>query len=135
MRECEVKSTGTLVDELLTTDLKWDAGAEVQDRRHELANTVTGRTAVLLDDMTRYREFQQNLQELKVILKLCWDAQEVIMSSPDPTQCTQDQLMTLAIAAKEAQRTNAIRNRYIRKMDELVGETERTQLAKTYDKE
>lgn len=130
-----IKSTGTLVDELLTTDLKIAAGMDAQERRHALANLVTGRTVVLLGRMDEYRLFQRIMAELKEILTECWNAQETIMELPNAEDCSQDQLLALGVAAKTAQHTNAARNRLIRRLDELVEETGRTQLAKTYDKE
>ena len=129
-----IKSTGTLVDELLTTDLKIAAGMDAQERRHALANLVTGRTVILLDKMDKYREFQRTMMELRDVLQECWDAQEVVMASPDAAECTHDELLILGMAAKTAQRTNAARNRLIRRLDELVEETGRTQMPKTYDK-
>lgn len=135
-RYCELKSTGTLVDELGTLDLKIAAGnTEAQERRHELANAIIERTSVLIHDMQKYREFQRVSNELNAVLKECWDAQETIMrytAQYHSYSLLPDEEWELAGAAIKAQQTNAARNVLIRKLDELVGETERTQLAKTY---
>jgi hypothetical protein len=129
----DVKSTGTLVDELYTTDLKIEAGTiDAQERRHTLANLVTGRMVVMLDDMPKYREFQHVMKQLQLIVKRCWDAQEIIMSLPEIDKCTYDQVYTMATAAKEAQQTNGQRNKLIRELDTLIGEASRSQLEKTY---
>jgi len=140
MRACEIKSTGTLVDELLTTDLKIAAGnTDAQERRHELGNTIIERTAVLIvtGQIDKYREFQRVTEELRTVLKQCWDAQETVSRVPllyDEEQFDIQDLYKIAHAGKEAQRTNRLRNQFIRRLDEIVGETDRTQLEKTYGK-
>lgn len=136
MRECEIKSTGFLVDELITTDLKVAAGIEVdQERRHCLGNTIIERTAhLVLNDMEKYREFQRVTAALSLVLKDCWNAQEVFKHLPSAHECSLDQIYEMACAGERAQEENAARNRLVRRLDELVGETHRTQLSKTYDK-
>jgi hypothetical protein len=135
MNDITRKTTGMLIDELYTTDLKIDAGiGDAQERRHTLANMITARTVVLLHDMEKYREFQRTMLKLKAVLKECWDAQEIVMSVPLEDEWGQigDNIHEVAYAAKVAQRTNAERNAYIRKLDELVGEADITALEKTY---
>lgn len=137
MRACEIKSTGFLVDELLTLDLKIAAGnTDAVARRHELGNVVIERSAklVTVGDLTKYREFQRTTAELAVVLKDCWDAQDIIMSLPPAHECSVDQLYEMAVRAKEAQETNARRNRLVRRLDAIMDEMAWTQLAKTYDK-
>ncbi len=135
MYDCEIKSTGFLVDELLTLDLKIAAGnTEAEARRHELANCIVARTSALIDgsDLTRYREFQKVVMELDVILTECWNAQETVMCLPEPDKCSLDQVYAIAGAAKTAQSTNRARNILVRRLDGLMNETARTQLEKTY---
>lgn len=139
MRDCEIKSTGTLVDELLTLDLKIKAGIQgAEERRHELGNVIIERTAILIiqGHMDIYREFQKVQQELAEVLEKCWNAQEIVMNHElyDEWGEIGWNMHIVAHAAKLAQLTNAQRNRLIRQLDELVNETERTQLAKSYDK-
>lgn len=133
MNQLEVKSTGTLVDEMYTTELKIAAGnEEAKERRHILGNVVMGRMKDLVLDMPKHRQFQAVMRELRAVLKECWDAQEIVMKFEF---LDFDNIYIVAKAAKVAQETNAHRNRLIRQLDELIGETDRTQLGKTYDKD
>lgn len=145
MNSIEIKSTGTLVDELHTLDLKIDAGMDTEDmyeRRHVLANIVIARSAILVHDMPKYREFQNLTRELKEVLTRCWDAQEIVSKTPITNYTGKatavelhQNLDRVAKYAKIAQETNAQRNRLIRQLDTLLNEMDRTQLRKTYDKE
>lgn len=138
MRDCEIKSTGFLVDELITLDLKIAAGnEEARERRHELANTIVERTARLVKDadLMKYREFQRTMAELIEVQERCWNAQEIFRYLPTTDECTLYQIYEKARAGEEAQETNARRNRLVRKLDGIMNETARTQLEKTYDKE
>lgn len=72
----ELKSIGTLIDELITTDIK------------------------------------------------CWFAQETVMNETD--------VIKVSEAAKQAQLTNARRNKLIRAIDERLGDNSITNLSKSY---
>lgn len=137
MHDLEIKSTGTLADELYTTELKIAAGNdEAKERRHILGNIIMGRMGSLIqEDITKYRQFNQLMTQLKAVLQECWNFQEIVASLALEDEWGQigENIHKVAYAGKGAQRTNAERNRLIRALDELLGEIERTQLSKTYD--
>jgi len=137
----EYKSTGTLYDELFTADLKlkhWPNNKEIQERRHELGNVVQGRTNKFLEKfpldemLERSREIWTVSKELEAVLAECWAAQEMIMRHTSMDLMVYGDTFALAVAAIQAQQTNALRNKLIRKIDSLLGEDENTQLEKTY---
>jgi len=64
------------------------------------------------------------IDELITTSMKCWNAQEKVVAGGDDKE--------VAEAAKEAQETNARRNKLIRAIDRRLGEEERTQLGKTY---
>ena len=125
-----IKSTGTLIDEMYTAELKADAGSEAaSDRRHALGIIVMTRMLPLITDMAKHREFHRIMRELKDVLKQCWDAQEIVANTEMDTD---EHIRIIAEAGKRAQITNAARNKLIRQLDALLGEE--SQLEKTYDK-
>jgi len=140
MLPIEIKSTGTLVDEMITAEFKIDAGNEAaKDRRHALGNAVQGRTLSLVKDMPRYREFMKLIEELRVVLKECWDAQQAVHGTPIVNysgEMSEDELMgniiAVAKAGRKAQETNAQRNIIIRRIDDVLQEASNSQLEKTY---
>jgi len=106
------KSPGILIDEYITTYIK---------------TLVMGVGSGRLRDLTMALERQELLTtvaDLAIILKLCWDAQETVMHETDP--------VIVSKAAKEAQRLNALRNKYIRELDRLMGYNSITPLEKSY---
>lgn len=130
-----VKSTGTLFDEWITATMKERAlpdNQEVKDRVHQLGNALTVRVGKkkVLDPDFRSQDVWNTVDALRIVLKECWDAQEVI-SKEMQEKYTVD-VNKLARAAMTAQSTNKIRNDYIRQIDRFMGESEITQLEKTY---
>lgn len=140
----EYKSIGFLIDENITTDLKLEHlgdKPEIRLRKNHLETAIHKRLSSyhIFND----RELQSNLfgltQNLRQILTKCWEAQDRLMeysklindivsnNGYDP-----DYFERCAYAAIEAQKLNAERNRLIRRIDELLGETEFTQLEKNY---
>jgi len=121
-RSISEKSTGQLVDELVTNAFKTtfalDTGAS--DSEFE----------------TRYQSLRQALQDrldigvasavhdLCIISFATWTAQEVVMTSHDDT--------AVAMAARQAQQMNARRTALIREIDRLLGESNITITTKTY---
>ncbi len=139
----EYKSTGVLMDEMFTADLKlehWPDDEAVALRRHALGNAVQLRLLKhsQLDNWNHLSEVWAVARELKDTLRKCWNAQEEVMrytgySSKDlESHIGHDNLVILAEAAIEAQITNSERNRLIRKIDELLQDGDNAPLRKTY---
>jgi hypothetical protein len=70
-------------------------------------------------------------EELEEVNRKCWQAQETIMQNKD-FEDGFDSFQDVAYAALDAQELNAQRNSLIRKIDELLGELDRTPLRKSY---
>ena len=108
-----------LVDELITAEFKYavnpteELGLKISLLFDEINKVVKGN-----DSIVRLTD------ELQTWSKKCWDAQEVVMNSSKNDE--------VAMAARIAQRSNAKRNKLIRQIDELLGETN-TVLEKTYE--
>lgn len=129
-----IKSTGTLIDEMLTADMKIQAGnSQAIERRHQLGTVVSVRLAKIALDKEKNRAMWKLITELTSVLKDCWDAQEVFRKfGDDVNYWSTDDIFEMACAGKDAQTYNNQRNKLIRKIDELIGETEFTQLEKSY---
>lgn len=133
----ELKSTGFLIDEYLTTELKLDhfgKTPEILLRLEQLDVAIQRR----LKNTNGNRRIVELYFELKKVLKLCWDAQEIVMSADlDWEKIIKDdsyyyRVIEIGIAAKDAQKFNAQRNKLIREIDTLLGESQYTQLEKSY---
>lgn len=133
----ELKSTGTLIDEYLTTELKvkYIGGDEVINR--------LGLLYKIIEYRLKCNGIPSNLKELvnklSNVLSDCWDAQEIVMKYNDIDYeqiCRNEdyfaKIVLLAMSAVNAQRLNAKRNKLIREIDELLGESDFTQLEKSY---
>jgi hypothetical protein len=121
----ELKSTGTLIDEFITTTLKIDhfgKDTALIERLDKLDTAIAKR--VSRHPKSKYPAMSLMVLELRSVLKKCWDAQELVMKGFDN--------QTVAMAAQEAQRLNAERNKLIRKIDEELNEAQYTQLEKSY---
>lgn len=130
MTTIDYKSVGTLIDEMFTAQMKSETGnTNASIRVRALAQAIAGR----LKD-TPSNELIELMSKLKIVLRECWMAQEIvhILEHKYPGALTQDEIWQLAGAGVVAQRTNARRNKLIRAIDELVGEDNITQLGKTY---
>lgn len=122
MRPISEKSTGILVDELITNAFKTafavTAGASTAefDARYELLRNALeerlGADAALL------------IHDLSIVMMATWQAQEIVMTENDDT--------VVAPAARRAQRMNAQRTKIIRQIDSLLGEAAISITTKTY---
>lgn len=118
------KSTGTLIDEYFTTELKIEFIGRKDEFKHRLELLENSLVLRLEKHKTR-KDIAPLTTRLANTLRRCWVAQDNIMEADnhDPY---------IGQYAKEAQRLNAERNRLIREIDELLGEDEFTQLEKSY---
>lgn len=136
MNSLEIKSTGALIDEYITSTFKNLINPTVENfqRYTALYNVCNER----LGDR---RPLISNLyDQLTDILWQCWQAQERIneenpyldlhIKSDEPVDL--NSITRLAYAGKMAQKTNAIRCQLVRKIDQVLGESDRTYLEKTY---
>jgi uncharacterized transporter YbjL len=125
------KSTGTLIDESITAELKVlsNASPENIERMANLQNLINNR----VDQESWYR-INIHATRLRTELKLCWDAQEIVMKykNKNVDDLSLEELQELSNAALYAQRTNAERCRLVREIDKALGESDRTYLEKTY---
>lgn len=140
----EYKSTGFLIDENITTDLKLEHLGERPDIRHrkdELSKVLDRRLREynIFNDNELQRLLYSLTQKLRQVLTKCWDAQDTVMEYGELINDTidnggydPDYFERCAYAAVEAQQLNAERNKLIRQIDELLGEAEFTQLEKSY---
>ena len=151
MRDISEKSTGQLVDELITNAFKTAFAAsagrpteEFEQRYRLLSEAIDTRWAISdvvhrfcislyrspdsEFDIPRVSEHKQAL--LQALLDLCrrsldtWQLQEIVINAVDPA--------LVARAAKDAQRCNALRTAAIREIDRQVGESDITITTKTY---
>ena len=130
MERIEMKSTGQLIDEMITAQLKVIAvlNDENSTRFWKLHNVVYRRVGERWDLVDYHRI------ELENVLQQCWKAQDIVAKykTLDCSTAPLNQLRELAEAGLEAQRTNAIRCKLVREIDEILGEADRTYLEKTY---
>jgi hypothetical protein len=129
-----VKSTGFLIDELITARFKVEINPN-QDNIQRMR---------LLDAATRIRlngredDIFLPVTKLQVVLRQCWNAQETIMKYAPIVGETfitgkhYTELFELGKAAIQAQKTNAERNKLIREIDTILGEDNVSVLGKTY---
>lgn len=133
----EIKSTGTLIDEAITTSLKvmYIKDNVENTKRYSLLVQVIVRRLENINPGIR-ESLDKLWQELSKTLENCWDAQEEVMkyNNIEQDEYDLDNYTNCALAAIKAQKLNAQRNRLIRQIDELLGEQEFTQLGKSYDR-
>lgn len=131
LKNLEIKSKGTLIDEFLTAELKTAANPtpENVDRKNGLRLLLVERVYFKYDQDILHSLIHQ----LEIIVKQCWSAQEIVMNYQNSSidDLSIYDLHILGNAALLAQHTNKIRNRIIREIDSLLGEPY-TQLEKTY---
>lgn len=125
------KSTGFLIDEWITSDFKVEVKPTPENikRRSLLKQAIDDRVE------GRYDLIETLITELRLILRSCWNAQEVVMSGKtliNAPYVAENQWMKIAIAGITAQQTNVQRNNVIREIDEILGEYDTTVLTKTY---
>jgi hypothetical protein len=77
--------------------------------------------------------------KLRVVLRQCWEAQEIVRDNEDIREPDRnDSVFTInkwietAKAGIKAMTTNRERNKLIREIDDILGESEYTPLDKTY---
>ena len=122
MRTIAEKSTGQLVDEIVTNGFK---------------TAFSSRHSAALDEFeTRYELLRQALVErlgadvaglihdLAIVSLATWQAQEVVMHETEDPK--------VAAAGRQSQRLNAARTRAIREIDRLLGEAQISITSKTY---
>lgn len=131
MHSITEKSTGILIDERITAGFKLEAkpSPEIEQRIKELDTVIEQRVGENWHHINKY------VIELERQLKLCWDAQEVVMHTrlrPELNWEDREDLYRLAVAGKTAQSTNAERNKLIRSIDTALGELNGSTLEKTY---
>jgi hypothetical protein len=129
-----VKSTGFLIDELITTRFKVEVNPtpEIIHRMRVLDAAIRLRLNGREDDI------YLPVIKLQIVLRQCWEAQEIIMKNQDIsyTPYMNDnyfQLKCLAEAAVKAQKTNAARNKLIQEIDTILNEAPVSVLGKTYE--
>jgi len=129
-----VKSTGFLLDELITTRFK----VEINPSPDNIQRMRLLDAAIRLRLNGREDDIFLPVAKLQVVLRQCWKAQEIVMnnrflfdkvyvSSNDLTSLTK-----LGQAAVDAQTTNAERNKLIKEIDTILGEANISVLEKTY---
>lgn len=122
MRRISEKSTGQLVDELVTNAFKTAFAAG----RGATTDEYDQRYALLRDALAERlgTDVAALVHDLAVVSLATWHAQEVVMhESRDDVAATE---------GRHAQRTNALRTKFIREIDRLLGEAEISITTKTY---
>ena len=132
MERLELKSTGALIDEYITSVFKFDNNPteENTERFNNLARVVNARVR----ENHSWSSIALQYVQLWEALEQCWEAQETLSKHKglDCLTATLVELIDVAEAGLEAQRTNAIRCKLVREIDEKLGENDRTYLEKTY---
>lgn len=124
MLQIELKTTGFLIDEWITSKFKMEDGVEGATQRHvALLDAIA--TRVELAPTAAQKALDELIDKLRLVSRECWDAQEKVcfLDSRHPR---------IGFHAKRAQNTNAKRAALIRKIDSILGEEEITILEKTY---
>lgn len=130
----EYKSTGTLIDEWITTTFKVEVNPtnENLDRLRALDMTIQKRLGDRADDV------YWQVIKLRVVLRQCWEAQEIVKANEDlklpdryDNVFTINKWIETAKAGIKAMTTNRERNKLIREIDQILGE-DNTPLSKTY---
>lgn len=147
-----IKTTGTLIDELVTNAFKTANAIERRlpttqfteryqllraaiDKRFngEVAAAIHSTSVIAFSSQSPVgRDIETVVSggiasaiiELRTISKATWQAQEIVMGDHDDA--------TIAAAGRTAQRCNARRTEAIRRIDRLFGEGDVTITAKTY---
>lgn len=131
VNDITTKSTGILIDERITAGFKQAVrpSTEIDERIEALDNVIEHRVH------GRWPIINKLVLELERQLKLCWDAQETVMSTHIHDEYRWEErfdVLKLAQAGKIAQQTNAARNKLIREIDIALGELSHSTLEKTY---
>lgn len=120
MADIATKTVGALIDELITAEMKIESGvSESTERRDQL-----------MAHLAQSYEFETIWHVVRVIGQL-WDVSERCFAAQD-TIMTSNSSDDISSAAREAQLTNAMRNKCIRKIDEIAGQAAASPLGKTY---
>lgn len=125
----ELKSTATLIDELLTAEIKLKHfGSDTVQERYNMLDIAIKSRLSRHNDKDKFHTLSVLILKLKRVNQDCWDAQERVMLREDTIEDT----IEIATAAKQAQKLNAQRNNIIREIDDLLGESQYSQLEKSY---
>jgi hypothetical protein len=128
------KTTGQLIDELITTRFKVEINPSEENVTRmnaldeEIKQAITGK-----EDSIYWQ-----VVKLRVVLRQCWDAQEIvknesmIIHQESLSIAYLNKLLRLAEAGVMAMTTNRTRNKLVREIDEILGESSATPLTKTY---
>lgn len=126
----QMKTRGMLIDEMLTAGIKVveSPSEENNARFNELCDLVTQ-----LISQEEFDKIDPLRKQLGDELSNCWDAQECVMQyrGADLAQLSYAELQELGTAALFAQVTNGRRNKLIREIDAILGDSD-TPLKKTY---
>lgn len=122
MRPISEKSTGQIVDEIVTNGFK----TEFSSRRGGSLDEFETRYDLLRTALTERlgADVAGLVHDLAIVSLATWQAQEVVMHEADDTKT--------AAAGRQAQRLNALRTRAIREIDRLLGEAQISITTKTY---
>jgi hypothetical protein len=129
------KSTGYLIDEWITTTFK----VEVNPTQENMNRMRALDTAIQKRLNGRQDDIYWQVVKLRVVLRQCWEAQEIVRDNEDIREPDRnDSVFTInkwietAKAGIKAMTTNRERNKLIREIDDILGESEYTPLDKTY---
>ncbi len=129
----EMKSTGFLMDELITARFK----VEVNPTQETIQRMRLLDAAVRLRLNGREDDIFLQVTKLQIVSRQCWKAQEIIMEYKDMAfemyhHNDHRDLKRVTKAAIEAQKTNGERNKLIKEIDTVLGESDVSVLGKTY---
>lgn len=132
------KSIGMLIDEYLTTLMKIEVNPSQENiSRAKLLESVI-RPILHQNNEDVLENIAELTDQLRVVLRECWNSQEIVMNNqnlryPDQiTSMTMIPFFRVYEAAINAQKTNAARNKLIREIDRILGNGNITALEKTY---
>lgn len=132
------KSIGMLIDEYITTQLKIEVSPTQENIQRGTILKQTIETALQGKSLDHTEKISNIISQLRIVLRECWNAQEIIMKTQGLRCPDQINIITMLPyirvydAAIKAQKTNAARNKLIREIDSILGEQDITILEKTY---
>lgn len=134
----ELKSTGTLIGELITTALKIDHMGEKPEflsRRNELTNVINTRLQKTIPECTINSvgyALGELVFDLSTILSNLWDEQEVLYKFRKDAPKTNEEYKSCAEAGINSLKLNAKRSELIIQIDKFLGEESTTFLEKSF---
>lgn len=132
----DYKSTGTLLNEFITANLKFKyigEKPEFRQRIEDLTEALSKRDVHFTTAGTdRFNLVAEEFSDLEVILDKLWWAVEASIKLRDADRNDLEAIKTLGFASVEAFELNAERCNIIRDMDNKLGEGHVTFLEKSY---